>query len=47
MILGNTVTPSLPSKSLKTKVELVDITAGIADTITALHEGRDVTDLES
>lgn len=47
VILGNTVTPSLPSKSLKTKVELVDITAGIADTITALHEGRDVTDLES
>ena len=47
VILGNTVTPSLPSKSLKTKVELVDITAGIADTIAALHEGRDVTDLES
>jgi len=45
VILGNTITPSLPS--LKTKVELVDITADIADTITALHEGRDVTDLES
>ncbi|GGY76820.1 ribose-phosphate diphosphokinase [Marinobacter zhanjiangensis] len=47
VILGNTVVPALPSTLLETKVDLVDITAGIADTITALHEGRDVTDLES
>lgn len=47
VILGNTVVPALPSRLLKTKVALVDITAGIADTIAALHQGRDVTDLES
>lgn len=47
VILGNTITPALPSKALKTKVALVDITAGIAETINALREGRDVTDLES
>ncbi|PXX90820.1 ribose-phosphate pyrophosphokinase [Marinobacter vulgaris] len=47
VILGNTVPPALPSEMLDTKLALVDITAGIADTITALHEGRDVTDLES
>lgn len=47
VILSNTVVPALPSRLLKTKVALVDITAGIADTIAALHQGRDVTDLES
>ncbi|MFO8141012.1 MAG: ribose-phosphate diphosphokinase [Marinobacter sp.] len=47
VILGNTVAPALPSTLLKTKVTLVDITAAIAETIAALHEGRDVTDLES
>lgn len=47
VIIGNTVAPALPSKMLDTKIALVDITAGIADTIAALHEGREVTDLES
>lgn len=47
VILGNTVAPALPATLLKTKVTLIDITAGIAETIAALHEGRDVTDLES
>lgn len=47
VVLGNTVVPALPSALLKTKVALVDITAGIADTITALHQGKEVTDLES
>lgn len=47
VILGNTVTPALPSALLNTKVTLIDLTAGIADTIAALHEGRDVTDLAS
>ncbi|HKK57330.1 ribose-phosphate pyrophosphokinase [Marinobacter sp.] len=47
VILGNTVPPELPSTLLKTKVAQVDITAVIADTIIALHQGSDVTDLES
>ncbi|WP_152206830.1 ribose-phosphate diphosphokinase [Marinobacter changyiensis] len=47
VIVGNTIAPALPVTLLKTKVELVDITVGIADTIAALHEGIEVTDLES
>lgn len=46
VILGNTIAPTLPAAAMK-KIELVNITAGIADTIAALHTGRDVSDLES
>lgn len=47
VIISNTVPPALPSTLLKTKVTLVDITAVIAETIAALHNGQDTTDLES
>lgn len=47
VIVSNTIAPVLPVSLLKTKIALVDITAGIADTIAALHQGADVTDLES
>ncbi|WP_150303428.1 ribose-phosphate diphosphokinase [Pseudomonas saliphila] len=46
VILGNTIAPTLAAAAMK-KIELVNITAGIADTIAALHTGRDVSDLES
>lgn len=47
VIVGNTITPALPIAVLESKVTLMDITAVIADTIAALHNGNDVTDLES
>ncbi|MDL0430255.1 ribose-phosphate diphosphokinase [Marinobacter sp. TBZ242] len=47
VVLSNTVPPELPSSLLETRVALVDITATIADAITALHKGSDVTDLEN
>lgn len=46
VLIGNTIPPALPSTLLTAKVAVVDITAGIADTIAALHNGQDITDLE-